>query len=254
MSTSPRTPKRRARRSSTAGRASRVAASPRVVDIISQLRTAAGNPLAAVLGAAIGGIVPWFAREIAHGELAPAVAAGDWRSAALDLAIVLGCVAFSLVTVYGFGRAAVGDRRKAVGFCLALEGVMLVAHGRPATVALVVLILINAITTGCVIALARASTQRRGEADARRSATRAENRARKAGAGADTASVATSAVAEPVVVTASPAARRTRRPSAQAQAQAQRAIVVTAVPAAESMASWDRHRAGAIDAECKEFS
>ncbi len=250
MSTSPRPKQRRTRRPSTAGRATRAAASPRVVDIISQLRTAAGNPLAAVLGAAIGGIVPWFAREIAHGELAPAVAAGNWQAAALDLAIVLGCVAFSLVTVYGFGLSAVGDRRKAVGFCLALEGVMLVAHGRPATVALVGLILINAITTGCVIALARAATQRRGEADARRSATRAGNRARKAGAGVDTASVATPAAAEPVVATASPASRR----QASQAPQAQRAIVVTAVPAATSTVSWDRHRAGAIDAECKEFS
>ena len=227
--------KRRARRSSRAA-----TSAARQVDIITQLKTAVGNPLAAALGAAIGGIVPWFAREVAHGELAPAVSAGDWKIAALDLAIVLGCVAFSLVTVYGFGRAAVGDARKAVGFCLALEGVMLVTHGRTATVALVALILINAVTTGCVIALARAATQRRSDADARRSATRASNRtARKSVPDAAQETDPKIASTSP----SSPAPLRGTRP-------ASRAIVVQATPGA----SWDRARDGAIDAEYVEIN
>jgi len=231
-----RTKKRRASKSRTG------AGAARVVDIISQLKTAARNPLAAVLGAAIGGIVPWFAREIAHGELAPAVSSGDYRMAAIDLAIVLGCVAFSMVTVYGFGRAAVGDPRKAVGFCLALEGVMLVAHGRPATVALVALVLINAVTTGCTIAMARSATQKRNEADRRRSATRSGNRAARAA----TAPVAATEN-EPVASTTGSASIRT---TVRRSRSAQRAVVVSSVAGA----SWDRARDGAIDAECVEVN
>jgi hypothetical protein len=231
-----KTKKRRASKSRTGDGAARV------VDIISQLKTAARNPLAAVLGAAIGGIVPWFAREIAHGELAPAVSSGDYRMAAIDLAIVLGCVAFSMVTVYGFGRAAVGDPRKAVGFCLALEGVMLVAHGRPATVALVALVLINAVTTGCTIAMARSATQKRSEADDRRSATRAGNRAARAAvtpvAATENEPIASTPGSAPIRATA-----RRNRP-------AQRAVVVSSTLGA----SWDRARDGAIDAECVEIN
>jgi hypothetical protein len=236
-----RTKKRRASKSRTG------AGAARVVDIISQLKTAARNPLAAVLGAAIGGIVPWFAREIAHGELAPAVSSGDYRMAAIDLAIVLGCVAFSMVTVYGFGRAAVGDPRKAVGFCLALEGVMLVAHGRPATVALVALVLINAVTTGCTIAMARSATQKRNEADGRRSATRAGNRAARAAAAPVAAAPVAATENEPVASTTGSASIRT---TVRRSRSAQRAVVVSSVAGA----SWDRARDGAIDAECVEVN
>jgi hypothetical protein len=59
---------------------------------------------------------------------------------------------------------------------LALEGVMLVSRGATSTMALVLLIVINALANGSVIALAHDATRRREEADARRSATRARNR------------------------------------------------------------------------------
>lgn len=151
------------------------------VDVMSQFSTAFANPAAAAVGAAIGGIVPWFAREVAHGELA-AQWGSDRTMAVVDLVIVLGCVLFSMTTVYGFGRAAFGNARKAAGFVMALEGVMLVTHGNIALVALVVLVTINAVTTGCVIALAHDKTNRRRADDQRRSATRASNRAVRASA------------------------------------------------------------------------
>jgi hypothetical protein len=93
------------------------------------------------------------------------------------LAVVLGCALFSALSVYKFGKAAFGDARKALGFVLALEGVMLVTTGTTSTVALAVLILINAVANGSVIALSRDATRRQREADARRAATRARTRA-----------------------------------------------------------------------------
>ena len=92
------------------------------------------------------------------------------------VAVVLGCALFSALSVYKFGRAAFGDSRKALGFVIALEGVMLVSTGATSAVALAVLILINAVANGSVIALARDATKRRYEADGRRAATRARSR------------------------------------------------------------------------------
>lgn len=123
----------------------------------------------------IGGAIPWFARTLAHDEI-PDAWASSHTLAGVMVAVVLGCAVFSALTVYKFGRAAFGDVRKAIGFVLALEGVMLVSHGTTSTVALALLIAINALANGSVIALARDATRRRVEADARRSATRARNR------------------------------------------------------------------------------
>lgn len=145
-------------------------------DIVTQLEIAARNLHAAAIGAVIGGLVPWFGRTLAHGEIQ-----GTWTSnrplALAMMAVVLGCGCFSGLSVYKFGRAAFGDPCKALGFVLALEGVMLVSHGMTSAVALGVLILINAVANGSVIALARDATRRKREADARGAATRATNRA-----------------------------------------------------------------------------
>jgi hypothetical protein len=167
----------------------------RTVDVISQLECATRHPRAALLGGLLGGAVPWFARALAHGEIPEAWSAGHTGLACVMLAVVLGCAAFSMLTVYKFGRAAFGDERKAVGFVLALEGVMLVSHGTTSIVALALLIVINAIANGCVIALAREATARRQDADARRSATRAQNRAQDRARTRDEAPVASVPVA-----------------------------------------------------------
>jgi hypothetical protein len=145
-------------------------------DIVTQLEVAFRNPHAAAIGAVIGGLVPWFGRTLAHGEIQ-----GTWSSnrplALAMVAVVLGCGAFSGLSVYKFGRAAFGDPRKALGFVLALEGVMLVSHGMTSAVALMVLVLINAVGNGSVIALARDATRRKRDSDARGAATRARTRA-----------------------------------------------------------------------------
>lgn len=146
-------------------------------DVMTQLACAIRNPQATLLGAIVGGLVPWFGRTLAHDEIPNTWHAGSPELAIAMVAIVLGCACFSALSVYKFGRAAFGDSRKAFGFVLALEGVMVVSHGATSNVALAVLIGLNAIANGSVIALARDATRRRQEADARRSATRARNRA-----------------------------------------------------------------------------
>ncbi len=146
-------------------------------DVVTQLECAFRNPHAAAIGAVVGGLVPWFGRTLAHEEIPSTWSAGHHGFAMAMIAVVLGCGLFSGLSVYKFGKAAFGDARKALGFVLALEGVMLVSTGATSAVALAVLILINAVANGSVIALARDATRRRCEADARRAATRARSRA-----------------------------------------------------------------------------
>lgn len=146
-------------------------------DIVTQLECAVRHPQATLIGALIGGLVPWFARTLAHEEVPAAWSDGSRSLALVMIAVVLGCACFSALTVYKFGRAAFGDSRKALGFVLALEGVMLISHGTTSMCALALLIVINAIGNGSVIALSREATQRRREADQRRAATRSRNRA-----------------------------------------------------------------------------
>jgi hypothetical protein len=146
------------------------------VDVVTQLGIAIRNPHAALIGAVLGGLVPWFGRTLAHGEIQQAWS-NNRTLALVMVAVVVGCGAFSGLSVYKFGRAAFADPRKALGFVLALEGVMLVSHGVTSGVALAALILINAVANGSVIALAREATRRKQEADARGAATRAQRRA-----------------------------------------------------------------------------
>ncbi len=151
-------------------------------DVVTQLEIAIRNPQAALIGALIGGLVPWFGRTLAHQEIPAAWSAGHHALALAMGVVVLGCAYFSAMSVYKFGNAAFGDARKALGFTLALEGVMLVSHGVTSAVALVVLIVINAVANGSVIALARDATCRKRAADARGAATRARSRGAVRGA------------------------------------------------------------------------
>jgi len=171
-------------------------------DIVTQLEVAVRNPHAALIGALIGGLVPWFGRTLAHGQIQD-----SWESnRALAIAmvvVVVGCGVFSGLSVYKFGRSAFNDTRKALGFVCALEGVMLVSHGATSAVALIALILINAVSNGAVIALARDASQKKRAADARGAATRASNRANsRAGVPSN---AATSAARVPYRSPASPA-------------------------------------------------
>lgn len=141
-------------------------------DVVSQLECAIRRPQATLIGALVGGVVPWFARTLAHEEVPAAWASGNHGLAMLMIAVVIGCACFSAITVYKFGRATFNDKRKALGFVLAIEGVMLVSHGATSAVALAVLIAINALANGSAIALAREATCKRREAAARATATR----------------------------------------------------------------------------------
>ena len=145
-------------------------------DVVTQLECAIRHPQATLIGALVGGVVPWFASTLAHKELPSAWSAGHHAVAWVMLAVVIGCACFSGLTVYKFGRATFGDARKALGFVLAIEGVMLVSSGTTSTVALGILIAINALANGSAIALAREATCRRREADVRRAATRSRKR------------------------------------------------------------------------------
>jgi hypothetical protein len=186
-------------------------------DVVTQLECAVRNPHAAAIGAVIGGLVPWFGRTLAHEEIPSTWAAGNHGFAAAMIAVVLGCACFSAISVYKFGRAAFGDSKKALGFTLALEGVMLVSHGLTSAAALATLILINAVANGSVIALSRDATKRRCAADARRAETRARSRAAR---GETTA-------AQPAASQTAPSTRSapSRRPSAASRPSA--APVVT---------------------------
>jgi len=145
-------------------------------DIVSQIECSVRHPQATLIGALIGGVVPWFARSLAHEQVPAAWSAGNFSLIAIMIAVVLGCAIFSALTVYKFGCAAFGDARKAIGFTLALEGVMLVSTGGTSVAALVVLIAINALANGSVIALSREATCKQREAVARSAATRARGR------------------------------------------------------------------------------
>lgn len=75
------------------------------------------------------------------------------------LALVLGGLLFSIVTTYGFGRAAFGSGWLAVGFLVLMDGVM-VASSQPSLgwLATGLLIAIEAVTTGCTVARGRMAT------------------------------------------------------------------------------------------------
>ena len=150
-----------------------------VVDVVTQLATAYRHRSAAAIGAVAGGSIPMLASLLTHDELPRVWRSGNVALALAVLGVILGCAAFSMLTVARFGMAAFGDKRKAIGFVIALEGVMLVAHGAASLYALLLLVLVNAITNGCHIALSRAATLRRQAADARRATTAAQTRARK---------------------------------------------------------------------------
>ena len=140
-------------------------------DIVTQLEVAIRNPHAALIGALMGGLVPWFGRTLAHGEIQDTWPSNRTLALAM-VVVVLGCGCFSGLSVYKFGKIVFNNSHKALGFVLALEGVMLVAHGATSTVALIALILINAVSNGSVIALARDASCRKRDADARRAASR----------------------------------------------------------------------------------
>lgn len=121
--------------------------------IITQIHIAARNPLPAVIGALLGALVPSATFVVGHYELS------SWTEP--KALIVLGGLAFSALTVFRWGRLAFGSAVKALGFVVLAEGVMTFSSTAwLSVVALGYLVLINAIATGCTIALGAVEDQR----------------------------------------------------------------------------------------------
>jgi hypothetical protein len=122
-------------------------------DIVTQIHIAARNPLPAVIGALLGALVPSATFVVGHYELT------SWTEP--KALIVLGGLVFSALTVFRWGRLAFGSAVKALGFVVLAEGVMtFCSTAWLSVVALSYLVLINAIATGCTIALGAVEDQR----------------------------------------------------------------------------------------------
>ena len=121
--------------------------------IIKQIHIAARNPLPAVIGALLGALVPSATFVVGHYELT------SWTEP--KALIVLGGLVFSALTVFRWGRLAFCSAVKAFGFVVLAEGVMtFCSTAWLSVVALGYLVLINAIATGCTIALGAVEDQR----------------------------------------------------------------------------------------------
>lgn len=136
------------RRPSTAP--ARAPRTPAKLGVIDQVRVATRHRSASVLGFALGALVPVASWWLAHHEV---TRAAPWATPIAAL-LVLGGLAYSAPTVYGWMLLAVGSKIKAAGFVLLVEGV-LVASGSPwlVAVALACLVLINGTATACRLAL-----------------------------------------------------------------------------------------------------
>lgn len=105
--------------------------------------------LATSMGFLLGGFVPLATFWLSHHELDATPI-----YAQLVSYIVLGGLVYSAKTVYAWGKLAFQAPVKALGFVVLLEGVMVLSHtGWLSLMALVYLVCINGIATGCNLAL-----------------------------------------------------------------------------------------------------
>jgi len=115
---------------------------------LAQLRAARRKPVAALIGATAG-LVPVGVYEVGHHELT------SWSPLECPKAmIVYAGLLFSALTVLGWSTNMFGNRAKALGFTLLLEGIMMTSSaGWLTAIALTYLVLINAVANGCRLAL-----------------------------------------------------------------------------------------------------
>lgn len=143
----------------------------RHVPITEQLTIACrkGNRIATGIGAVLGTVVPVMVYAVTH--KLPSIALTDPAFYVLLVMAIGGCY-FSMKSVIVWGKLAFqGDSIKAVAFALLLEGMLVMSGMLPdmawlGYASLAYLCLINAISSGCSIAL---------EAKAYNSARRSEN-------------------------------------------------------------------------------
>jgi hypothetical protein len=128
-------------------------ADPTTIGVVSQVQVALHprNRVATYLGCLLGGIVPFVSYVVAHHEID--TSASTARNVA-SAALVAGGLLFSARTVYEWGRLAFRAGGKALGFVLLMEGTM-IASRTPwlALTALVYLVAVNGIATGCTLSL-----------------------------------------------------------------------------------------------------
>lgn len=117
-------------------------------DPIAALRVALRNPLPTLIGSTVA-IVPVGGYYLGHCQIT------SWNPLTDPLSILAyAALAFSGSTVYGWGRAMFGSWFKSLAFTVLTEGLMMWGGSEAlAYVALALLVLINAMTCGCRLAL-----------------------------------------------------------------------------------------------------
>jgi hypothetical protein len=131
----------------------------RPLSVIEQFRVAKSNPAALVGGSLLGAFVPFAVFWVSHFELSADALFGNAFNTVLVLAwarvmLVLGGLVYSAKTVWAWGRMAFSCPWKATGFVLLIEGVMTFSGTLGLSmVALGYLMVINAVATGCTMAL-----------------------------------------------------------------------------------------------------
>lgn len=128
------------------------------VSIIEQIRIAfkGSNRLAACVGTVFGAFIPLATFLVAHNQhpLNTDTVVTFYSYVNIFTAIVLGGLTYSAITVYQWAMAVTKMKPKAVGFVVLIETVMVVSK-EPylAYAALALLVTINGIATGTVLAL-----------------------------------------------------------------------------------------------------
>lgn len=115
--------------------------------VVEQVRVAFRRPnrLATVCGILLGGYIPVGTFFVVHYEVQ--------RQPSLWI-LVAGGLLFSAVTVWKWAKSAYQSSAKALGFCIMVEGIMTFSQLMPLAVfALFLLVMINGIATGCILAL-----------------------------------------------------------------------------------------------------
>ena len=133
--------------------------------VVAQVRRAfaPGARLAAFIGLILGGFVPVSVFGLVH--FAIVVQPTVWQTLTqINAILVAGGLAYSVKTVFSWGKAAFGDTFKATGFVVLLEGILTFAQlpaGAPQIAfyivhglsigALIILIFINAVASACTL-------------------------------------------------------------------------------------------------------
>ncbi len=118
-----------------------------VVDQI-KLSFGKGSRLATSVGLVLGSFVPIGSFVVCHHELP---VANGWRYAAL-LALIGGGLIFSGKSVFQWTSAAFGDRLKAAGFVVLVEGIMVLSQVPELSLsALALLVAVNGIASAAIL-------------------------------------------------------------------------------------------------------